>query len=221
MITARKIMEKAASYLGTRENPAGSNNVIFNTHYYGHEVSGNYPWCCVFVWDVFRMCGASELFYDGKKTAYCPAVQSWGRSAGLSVNKAEARYGDIVLFDWNNNDSPDHIGLVLMNNGNGTITAIEGNTSVTSDDNGGNVMERVRSLKNVCCVIRPTYAPANPFDDVAESDWFYEDVLWAVGAGITNGTGENTFSPGKPCTRAETAAFLHRTADHILNELKK
>lgn len=215
MATARKIMELAASYLGTKESPAGSNNVIFNTHYYGREVSGAYAWCCVFVWDIFRMCGASELFYNGQKTAYCPAVQNWGKSAGLTVDKASAKYGDIVLFDWNNNNSPDHIGLVQMNNGNGTITTIEGNTSVTSDDNGGNVMERVRKLSDVCCVIRPAYAPENPFHDVKETDWFYNDVLWGVENGITNGTSETTFSPDQPCTRAQVMAFLHRLADKL------
>ena len=47
MATARKIIEKAKSYIGTKENPANSNNVIFNTDYYGHPVNGSaYPWCC-------------------------------------------------------------------------------------------------------------------------------------------------------------------------------
>ena len=75
MAKAKEIMEKALSYVGTKESPANSNDVIFNTHYYGREVSGSgYAWCCAFVWDIFRMCNASNLFYNGKKTAYCPSV---------------------------------------------------------------------------------------------------------------------------------------------------
>ena len=35
MITAQNIMTLAEKYIGTKENPANSNNVIFNTHYYG------------------------------------------------------------------------------------------------------------------------------------------------------------------------------------------
>ena len=54
MATAKQIIDKALSYLGTYDG--GNNNVIFNTHYYGKAVSGSaYPWCCAFVWDIFRM----------------------------------------------------------------------------------------------------------------------------------------------------------------------
>ena len=51
---------------------------------------------------------------------------------------------------------------------------------------------------------------ANPFDDVHESDYFYQAVLWAVENEITNGTGSHTFSPDKTVTRAETVTFFWR-----------
>ena len=52
------VVEKAREFLGVKEYPKDSNNVIFNTHYYGKEVNGSaYPWCVTFVWDIFRMCG--------------------------------------------------------------------------------------------------------------------------------------------------------------------
>ena len=67
-ITAKTIIDKALSYIGTYDG--GNNNVIFNTDYYGKEVSGSaYPWCAAFVWDIFRMCKAEKLFCDGAKTA--------------------------------------------------------------------------------------------------------------------------------------------------------
>ena len=56
-------------------------------------------------------------------------------------------------------------------------------------------------------------APAgsnNPFSDVKEGDYFYEAVLWAVENGITNGTGDNKFSPDATCTRAQMVTFLYR-----------
>ena len=34
--TVKSILDKARYYIGTKENPADSNNVIFNTDYYGH-----------------------------------------------------------------------------------------------------------------------------------------------------------------------------------------
>lgn len=162
-MTAQKIMQIAKSYLGTKESPSGSNNVVFNTDYYGHTVrdgvpnGASYPWCCVFVWDVFRIAGASALFYDGKKTNYCPTVQEWAKKNGLIVDKTKGQYGDLILFDWNANGLADHIGFVLENKGNGNYTTIEGNTSITSNDNGGKVMERNRKAKEVLAIIRPRY----------------------------------------------------------------
>lgn len=50
----------------------------------------------------------------------------------------------------------------------------------------------------------------NPFRDVKESDYFYKAVLWAVEQGITNGTGDTTFSPGAECTRGHVVTFLWR-----------
>lgn len=159
---AKKVMDLAASYIGTKENPPYSNNVIFNTHYYGGNVSGSgFAWCCSFVWDIFRMAGLSKLFYNGNKTAYCPAVQTWGRSSGQAISKSAGTYGDIVLFDWNNNDDPDHIGLIEKKNSDGSYTTIEGNTGVGNDSNGGEVMRRVRYQSQISCIIRPKYSNEN------------------------------------------------------------
>lgn len=158
MATASDIINKAKSYIGTKESPMGSNNVIFNTHYYGKAVSGSaYAWCCVFVWDIFRLCKASELFYNGKKTAYCPDLQVWEKEKGLSIDIRDGQAGDIVLFDWNGNKLADHVGIIENKNLDGTYTTIEGNTSLTSNDNGGAVMRRNRKLSEICTVIRPKY----------------------------------------------------------------
>ncbi len=50
----------------------------------------------------------------------------------------------------------------------------------------------------------PAAAPAG-FSDVSSPA-----VDWAVEQGITNGTGDATFSPGNTCTRAQIVTFLHR-----------
>ena len=42
MATAEKILEIARSQIGARESPANSDNVKYNTAYYGREVSGKY-----------------------------------------------------------------------------------------------------------------------------------------------------------------------------------
>ena len=48
----------------------------------------------------------------------------------------------------------------------------------------------------------------NPFQDVKAGKYHYKPVLWAVENGITTGTSETTFSPKKPCTRAQIVTFL-------------
>lgn len=51
----------------------------------------------------------------------------------------------------------------------------------------------------------------NPFADVKSSDYFYKAVLWAVENGITAGVDATHFAPNNACTRAQAAAFLHRS----------
>ena len=156
MAAAKTIVDKALSYVGVFDG--GNNNVIFNTHYYGKAVSGNaYPWCCAFVWDIFRMCNASDIFCDGTKTAYCPTVLNWGRSKGLTVNKSDGNHGDIVLFDWNNDGIADHIGFIICKNSDGSYTTVEGNTSDSNYSNGGYVLKRVRYQSQIIAIIRPKY----------------------------------------------------------------
>ena len=95
MATAEKILEIARSQIGARESPANSDNVKYNTAYYGREVSGKYPWCAVFVWWVFREAGAPELYYGGGETAYCPTLMSFHKKQAVT----DYRPGDIVFFD--------------------------------------------------------------------------------------------------------------------------
>lgn len=58
----------------------------------------------------------------------------------------------------------DHTGIVQSApDGSGYFTAVEGNTSLTSDDNGGAVMVRTRHLSQVCGWWRPvTYRSSTP-----------------------------------------------------------
>jgi len=44
--------------------------------------------------------------------------------------------------------------------------------------------------------------PVNPFTDVKEDDWFYNNVLFAYENGLMTGTGSDTFSPNRSTTRA-------------------
>ena len=52
-----------------------------------------------------------------------------------------------------------------------------------------------------------------PFTDVAEGSYYYDAVLWAVENGITDGTGDTTFSPDAICSRAQIVTFLWRSQE--------
>ena len=52
----------------------------------------------------------------------------------------------------------------------------------------------------------------NPFEDVADTDWFYAPVLWAVENNITSGVDATHFGPYNNCTRAQVVTFLYAAA---------
>ena len=48
--------------------------------------------------------------------------------------------------------------------------------------------------------------------DVAETDYYYDSILWAINGGVAKGVGESRFSPEDPCTRGQIVTFLWRAA---------
>ena len=59
----------------------------------------------------------------------------------------------------------------------------------------------------------PVVQIANPFDDVKETDFFYNAVLWAYAEGITTGMSDNLFGPYGTTNRAQAVTFLYRFKD--------
>jgi hypothetical protein len=58
----------------------------------------------------------------------------------------------------------------------------------------------------------PTPTTTSKFIDVPSNSYYAKAVAWAVENGITNGTGDHTFSPTAVCTRAQVVTFLSRYA---------
>ena len=52
----------------------------------------------------------------------------------------------------------------------------------------------------------------SPFVDVAEGQFYYNPVMWAVANGITYGVDATHFGPSQSCTRAHVVTFLWRAA---------
>lgn len=151
MATAKEVIDRASMEVGTKEIPANSNNVVYNTLYYGRPVSGSkYPWCCAFIWWLLSTSGISV-----PKTALCMTLAQWFKSQGQWFT--DPQIGDIVFFKYGKDPKKwtDHVGIVVSVRGR-EIETIEGNTSVNSNNNGGEVMVRRRS-SHIVGYGRPKY----------------------------------------------------------------
>lgn len=151
--TREAVLQIAAWQIGVLESPAGSNQVKYNTWYYGSAVSGSaYPWCMTFVQWVFHQAG-----FNLHRTASCTALADRYRNAKQWVTSG-FKPGDIVMFDWSGKRSKtEHVGIVERVEPDGSLITIEGNTSTGNNSNGGAVMRRTRSLKYVTGACRPNY----------------------------------------------------------------
>ena len=162
MTDASKLLALAAGEIGTKEAPANSNNVKYNTWYYGKKVSGSsYPWCVAFQCWLFSQLGRPDLFYGGGKTASCGELKTYAQKHGQWVTK-DYRPGDLVMFNFSGGTAPKHVGLCESWNGK-TVVTIDGNTSSDdsgSQDNGGMVNRRARDKSVIVGAYRPNYDSA-------------------------------------------------------------
>lgn len=149
-MTVEDIIALAKTQIGTTEDPPGSNNIKYNTEYYGHP--SDLPWCVVFIWWLFKELGASDLFCGGMKTAWCNDVRDYAQRNNQWVTD-NYKPGDLVLFNWDADGVLDHIGLVIEVNGN-ALTTIEGNVSEK-------VGQCTRSGITMVGAYRPNYAGTN------------------------------------------------------------
>lgn len=146
MATSADVLRTAAREIGTYEDPAGSNNIKYNTWYYGHPVSGaQYAWCMVFVQWVYTQSGSPLPF----RTASCGSLLRWYKSNQPECIVPDPVPGCIVIFDFPGGAETDHTGLFVRLDGDRIVT-IDGNTD---EDHGGGVQQRQRKLSDC----NPTY----------------------------------------------------------------
>ena len=189
MATVSELLEIARRQIGVKECPPNSNNVRYNTWYYGREVSGApYPWCMVFVQWVFDQAKVKLP----TRTASCGALMRAAQSAGCWVT-GDYRPGDVVIYDFPGGAATDHCGIVESVDGT-YISAIEGNTSSTSDADGGAVERRARKFSQIVGAVRPSYdkeVDEVRYNTVEECpDWARETIQKLVDKKYLDGTGK-------------------------------
>jgi hypothetical protein len=135
----------AKGELGVIEGPKD------NETKYGAFMKANFlPWCGSFV----NWC-ANEV---GLKIPNCVSTVVGAKAFEkkgqweLASDTATPLPGDIAFFDFPNDgvDRISHVGIVVKDNGDGTVTCIEGNTAPDKrgdQRNGGQVCLKVRAFK--------------------------------------------------------------------------
>ena len=219
---ASKVLDIARTELGTKESPASSNRVKYNTWYYGREVSGSaYPWCMAFVQWVFAQAGVPLPI----KTASCGALMNAAKKSGQWVTK-DYRPGDVVIYDFPGGAATDHTGIIESVTASGVV-AIEGNTSQAgSQSNGGQVCRKDRKYNMIVGAVRPRFEEEEDMkiEDLTDaqvlqlgkriqavmgrqpvSPALAAELQEAKAKGITDGN-----NPGAFCTRAQAAVMTLR-----------
>lgn len=211
MATAEKVLALARAELGTKESPANSNRVKYNSWYYGREVSGSaYPWCMVFVQWVFAQAGVPLP----ARTASCGALMNAAKKTGQWVTK-NYRPGDVVIYDFPGGAATDHTGIIEAVTLTG-VTAIEGNTSQAgSQSNGGQVCRKTRPYSQIVGVVRPNYQKEDTRMDNTPSPAHREAVAWAQKQGLLTGDASGNLRLSEPVTRQQLCTLLYRFAKSV------
>ena len=137
--TAKSLVNEMLSHVG--ENDKRFNNYIGNAR--------GTAWCGATVWYAVKHQGVK---CNPSAPALAQSWYDWGKKNGRLVKKKNAQYGDIVTFDWNDNDTADHVGVIIENYGNGSFKTIEGNTGSPE-----RVRIRIRVASDIQGIIRPEY----------------------------------------------------------------
>ncbi|WP_214317221.1 CHAP domain-containing protein [Nonomuraea sediminis] len=162
-VTAAQVLSVAAKQIGTKENANGGGTKFQKWYMNSPRAMEtvkrdggskrdylNAAWCAMFVSWVGEQTGARPTVgWDAYTVTYAKWFKNnhrWGQTP---------KPGAVVYYAWSGSkdlDDIDHVGFVVKNNHNGTITTIEGNTG------NGEVERRVRPTSQVVGYGYPDYA---------------------------------------------------------------
>src|ERR1035437_1839730 len=143
------IVTIALKEIDTKEIPPNSNMTKYGKWFGVNGV----PWCGIFVSFCYAMANKA-LGNIGYSRGYagCSTMYVYASGKGWITDKPVA--GDIILYSWKKNKVFDHTGIFIEMLPNGFVSAIEGNTSVGNESDGGQVMKRMRDI-GTCTFIHP------------------------------------------------------------------
>ncbi len=87
-----------------------------------YRVTYSDSWCATFVSYVLLSCGAINAPYEC--SCYYMNKKATENKQIVKIPKVN----DVIIYDWNNNGTLDHVGIITNINGD-TLTVVEGNKS--------------------------------------------------------------------------------------------
>lgn len=95
--------------------------------------------------------GSASIFGVLKDQGAAIHYEQYSSRFGKTPNKDYIpQAGDVCLMNVDSDKSLDHVGIVIKDNGDGTVTTIEGNTSQNGHSyNGGIVEEKIRQKSEI------------------------------------------------------------------------
>lgn len=153
----QNILNIAINKIGIKEDPPNSNKQEFGA-WFGFNGA---QWCGIFCSYCYAFAGHSLGILDFYK-GFASVPFAYNHYKKLGRITTNPKPGDLVLFDWDKDGSPDHVGLFEKWTDNGAFLTIEGNTSMGNQSNGGEVMRRSRNMNFVHSFIDPLLLPYNP-----------------------------------------------------------
>ena len=102
--------------------------------------------------------GSSTIFGVMQENGAQIHYDKFAARQGKTPDSYTPQPGDVCLLNVDSDSEIDHVGFVLKDNGDGTVTTIEGNTSKNgqSYDGRGIVEQKVRSKDNIYGYATPT-----------------------------------------------------------------
>lgn len=116
-----------------------------------------------------------------------------------------------ILISWNTGSgTPEDIAKTAYISGNLRFAY-----GITEQQYADQSAQGKRLASNIATITVVRAAKAedpwvNPFRDVTESDWFYDDVRFANQSGLFNGVEKDLFAPEEPMTRGMLVTVLWR-----------
>lgn len=146
----KKIVDIATKEIGYIETPINSNKTKFGK-WFGFD---GVAWCGMFVswcYDKAELPLGNIGFTKG--FAGCQTAVTFFKTDKRITNTPKE--GDIVFFDWNLDNRYDHTGVFVRHIDEDFFETIEGNTSLSNQSNGGQVMLRKRKYGKGVIFVHP------------------------------------------------------------------